>query len=88
MTRLEALFEGVVTAGEAPVGKPSPEPYLYALRTYGLPPSECLAIEDGESGLQSARAAGLEVVLIHTDLEISGVPHVLDCENLAKLLLP
>lgn len=43
--------------------KPAPDIYLYALDKLGLPAAECLVIEDTESGLASARAAGLGCVI-------------------------
>ncbi len=86
LTKLEEFFEGVVTADDTPLGKPSPEPYAHVLNTYGVAAQDCLAIEDGESGVRSAQAAGIEVVLIHTDLQLSGVPHVRDAGHLARLL--
>ena len=35
---------------------------LEAARRLGVPPAECCAFEDGELGLQSARAAGMPVI--------------------------
>lgn len=43
--------------------KPAPDIYLYTLEKLGLPAAECLVIEDTESGLASARAAGLDCVI-------------------------
>ncbi|MEE4217298.1 MAG: HAD-IA family hydrolase [Xanthomonadales bacterium] len=43
--------------------KPAPDIYLYTLGQLGLPASECLVIEDTESGLASAQAAGLDCVI-------------------------
>jgi HAD superfamily hydrolase (TIGR01509 family) len=88
MTGLEPLFEGVVTADDTPLGKPAPDPYRHAMTTYGLAPEDCLAIEDGESGIRSAQAAGVEPVLIHTKLELAGVRNVGASANLEKLLFP
>lgn len=43
--------------------KPAPDIYLYTLEQLGLPAAQCLVIEDTESGLASARAAGLDCVI-------------------------
>ena len=43
--------------------KPAPDIYLYALEKLGLSAAECLVVEDTESGLASARAAGLRCVI-------------------------
>ena len=40
-------------------GKPNPEPYLQAATRLGLPVNHVLAIEDSQTGLHSAKAAGL-----------------------------
>ncbi|MCK6489168.1 MAG: HAD family phosphatase [Planctomycetes bacterium] len=42
--------------------KPDPAPYLLAAERMGLPPARCLAVEDSESGVKAARAAGCRVV--------------------------
>lgn len=44
--------------------KPSPAPYLQACERLGLAPAHVLAIEDSETGLRSAVAAGLATVLL------------------------
>jgi HAD superfamily hydrolase (TIGR01509 family) len=43
--------------------KPAPDVYLLALERLGLGAADCLAIEDSEAGLASARAAGLATVI-------------------------
>jgi HAD superfamily hydrolase (TIGR01509 family) len=83
---LAGFFEGMITADETPRGKPWPEPYLLALQTYSLAADDCLAIEDGENGARSAQAAGVEPVLVHTDLELAGVANVGDFSRLTALL--
>ena len=60
-------FCAVVGAGDVAAHKPSPDPYLEAARRLGIPPGECLAVEDSMWGLESARAAGCTTVAItHT----------------------
>jgi beta-phosphoglucomutase len=39
--------------------KPDPEPFLLAAQRIGLPPEECVVIEDAVSGIQAAQAAGM-----------------------------
>lgn len=41
--------------------KPAPDPYLEACRRLGVPPADCLAVEDTEVGVESAHSAGLRV---------------------------
>jgi sugar-phosphatase len=56
----------LVTAADVAAGKPDPEGYLEAARRLGLPPAECLVIEDAPAGVQAALAAGMRVVALPT----------------------
>lgn len=51
-------FDVVVAGDDVTFGKPHPEPYEKAAQLLGFLPSECIAIEDSVTGLQSAEAAG------------------------------
>jgi beta-phosphoglucomutase len=65
--RLDRFFRFVVASGDTPNSKPAPDPYIRAAERHGLPPHECVAIEDSRWGLESARAAGLRTVgITHT----------------------
>ena len=61
-------FTLFVTAHDVSKGKPDPEPYLKMAEKLNLPASECLVFEDANSGIQSAKAAGMEVIGIGNDL--------------------
>ena len=50
------------SAADMDRGKPFPDIYLAAARGLGLPPSECLAVEDSPVGARAAVAAGMHVV--------------------------
>jgi beta-phosphoglucomutase len=72
-TDLARYFGTIVAAEDSPAGKPAPDPYLRAVELLAfasgqpLKPADCVAIEDSQWGLQSARAAGLHTVAItHT----------------------
>ncbi len=54
----------IVSAANVSRGKPDPEPYAAGARLLGVEPSQCLAFEDAPSGIQSARAAGANVIAI------------------------
>jgi HAD superfamily hydrolase (TIGR01509 family) len=56
------IFRAVVTAEDVKNGKPAPEVYLEAARRLGVPAGDCLALEDTDDGVASARAAGCTVV--------------------------
>jgi len=67
-TGLPELFEFVLAREDYVESKPDPEPYLTAVRRLGVPPSECLVIEDSERGLRAAKAAGLQCWVIPSEL--------------------
>ena len=48
----------LVTTDDIAAGKPDPAGYLRAAELLGVPPENCLVVEDAEVGLQAARAAG------------------------------
>lgn len=56
----------LVCAEDVARGKPSPDVYLLAAARLGLPPAECLVLEDAPAGVQAARAAGMPVVALTT----------------------
>jgi D-ribulokinase len=54
----EALFApNIFSAAEVAEGKPSPDLFLFAARTMGAVPEDCLVIEDSVAGVAAARAA-------------------------------
>ncbi|WP_249675050.1 HAD family hydrolase [Pseudomonas abieticivorans] len=56
------VFEGrVVSAYEVNAWKPSPELILEAARVLGVPPANCLLVEDSIPGAQAGLAAGTQV---------------------------
>lgn len=46
--------------------KPHPEIYLRAAKGLGVPPSNCIVLEDSHSGVAAARAAGMRVIGLRT----------------------
>lgn len=54
----------LVSADDVTCGKPSPEPYLLAAQRLGVPPADCLVLEDSRVGLAAARAAGMTVAVV------------------------
>lgn len=64
---MDRYFRFIVASGETSAGKPAPDPYLRAAALHGLPPGQCVAIEDSRWGIDSARAAGMKCVgITHT----------------------
>jgi len=63
-TGLGALFDASVSADDVSEEKPSPEPYLKALSELGLEPAQAVVVEDSETGVASAIAAGVAVIAV------------------------
>lgn len=57
-------FEKMITGDMVEHSKPNPEIYLKACDSFGLLPSECVAIEDSPNGIKSAYQAGMKVIMI------------------------
>jgi beta-phosphoglucomutase len=51
-------FEAKVTGNQISKGKPDPETYLKVIELLQLSPDECVVLEDAQSGIRSAKAAG------------------------------
>lgn len=58
-TNLYSLFPVITSSGEVERGKPFPDVYLLSAERLELKPEECLALEDTQYGLESAKSAGL-----------------------------
>jgi HAD superfamily hydrolase (TIGR01509 family) len=61
---LRAFFATVVTGDDVARAKPAPDVWLEALRRLCVAPADAIAVEDSESGVVSARAAALDVVVL------------------------
>lgn len=61
---LDGRFSIVVTGDQVAQGKPAPDIYLEAARRLGVPPAQCVALEDSEAGILAASAAGMIALLI------------------------
>lgn len=60
--QLGHLFSHVVSADDVTHHKPHPETYLKAAALLGVDPTKCIAYEDADPGVVSAREAGMQVV--------------------------
>ena len=61
---LTAKFDCICSGHDVAQGKPAPDIYLKAAASIGVPPANCLAIEDAPAGILSAYRAGCMPVLV------------------------
>ena len=61
---LTAKFDCICSGHDVAQGKPAPDIYLKAAASIGVPPENCLAIEDAPAGIESAHRAGCWPVLV------------------------
>lgn len=61
---LEGYFDAVSDGNNIARSKPDPEVFLKAAAMLGLPPQECLVVEDAVSGEQAGHAGGLAVACV------------------------
>ena len=57
-------FNTVICAEDYRRGKPFPDPFLTAAERLGAPAEKCLVFEDTNTGIEAARAAGMQWVLV------------------------
>ena len=57
------LFDGVVISGEEGMHKPEPEIFLLGAERPGVPPEECVFVDDLRENCAGAEAVGMTAVL-------------------------
>lgn len=59
---LLSIFNADLSGHEVKRGKPDPELFLLAAQALGIPPSECVVIEDAPAGVSAAKHGGMASV--------------------------
>jgi len=70
----------VVGGADVLHGKPIPDIFLKSAHAMGIEPADCLVFEDALGGIEAARRAGMDAVMICTTIdaqEVAGMSHVL-----------
>ena len=57
-------FQALCSGYNVPHGKPEPDIFLYAAEKIGVPPENCLVLEDSPAGILSASCAGCFPVIV------------------------
>lgn len=61
-SKLNSFFDAVVTADDVVEHKPSPQLFLLAAKKMNVFPENCIVIEDGLSGVEAAKRAGMKSI--------------------------
>lgn len=59
---LDVFDPAVFSASQVARGKPAPDVFLFAASECGVPPGECVVVEDSVAGVTAALAAGMRVL--------------------------
>ena len=65
MAEHEIEVDAVATADDVERGKPFPDLFLCAAAKLGVPPEQCVVVEDSDVGIQAAKAAGMKLLRFH-----------------------
>lgn len=82
---LGGYFDAISDGNNITRSKPDPEAFLKAAEYLGLPPADCLVVEDAVSGAQAGHAGGFRVACVGDaakagagDHNLSGISELLD----------
>ena len=59
---IQSLFDAVSDGHSVERQKPAPDLFLHAAAQLGLPPPECVVVEDAAAGIEAARAGGFRSI--------------------------
>ncbi|MBL8861161.1 MAG: HAD family phosphatase [Planctomycetes bacterium] len=69
-SRLSQYLDVMLSNQDVSHAKPHPEMYLKAAEALGTPPDRCLVVEDNEHGIKAAEAAGCQVLVVQSVLDV------------------
>ena len=75
---LENAFDFIATIEDVTNPKPDPEIYCLVAKALGVPPEECMVLEDSLAGVRAGQAAGAKVVAIVTSLTRDKIHQAVD----------
>ncbi len=59
---IETLFDAIVDVAAVPMSKPEPDIFLRGAEMLGIWPSDCVAVEDAQAGIDAIKKAGMKAV--------------------------
>ena len=77
--KIRHYFKAIVSADDVTTSKPHPETFLNGAELMGVKSSECIIFEDAPKGVEAARNAGMQCVVLttmHEPDEFSGYDNI------------
>ncbi|UJP65094.1 HAD family hydrolase [Mongoliitalea daihaiensis] len=63
---IRSFFDAIVHADDVVLSKPNPEVFLKCASAVGVAPEKCVVFEDSPKGVEAARKAGMQAVVLTT----------------------
>lgn len=87
---LTGVFDALINGRDVVFNKPAPDIYLKGAEALGVPPEECLVVEDAEHGILAAKAAGMHNAALTTTFDrdelISTVSPEFICDDIYEIV--
>ena len=64
LTHTKEFFETIVSMEDTQRGKPDPQVFLVGAAKLGVPPAQCVVMEDAVAGVQAAKAGGMRCIAV------------------------
>ncbi len=78
---IRKYFGALVSADNVITSKPDPETFIKGAQTLGVDPADCIVFEDAPKGVETAKNAGMKVVVIlsslHSEEEFSAFDNII-----------
>lgn len=81
----DGFFSFTVSADDVERTKPFPDPYLLAATKLGVDPVDCVVFEDSLTGIESAKAAGCNIIAVPHYVEVISESRVTVLKTLVGL---
>jgi HAD superfamily hydrolase (TIGR01509 family) len=86
-TEISHYFTSLASVDEVKRGKPEPDVFILAARKLGIEPKECIAVEDGESGVKAALKAGMITFWLNeSEKEVQGAINIKSLAEIPKYM--
>ena len=67
----EKMFDLIVTRKDVEKGKPNPDIYLKVANEFRVKPSDCVVLEDSQTGVEAGYHAGMKVIAIPNEYTLA-----------------